>query len=342
MNKIQEQDIKEFANGFKLSNELENSTFLITGATGLIGSTLIHCLLALNIGIEIYAPLRNREKALSMFECEELKHIKIMECDLSTCDYSALDGIDHIVHCAAPTSSKFFIEKPAETVGIILDSTKRLLDYAKANRIKSFVFLSSLEVYGSFDSAEDRITEDKQGYIKIEDIRSCYPMAKRMTENLCHIYAMEYDVPVKTARLTQTTGAGISRDDNRVIAQFARLAAENKDIILHTTGESARPYCYITDAIDAILTILLKGQKGESYNVANEHTYISAKDMAYFVKENCNPNISVRIELNDNMGYAAPSKLNLSTDKIKKLGWVPKHGLLEIFRKLTDYIKSDI
>ena len=153
-------------------------------------------------------------------------------------------------------------------------------------------------------------------------------------ENLRCLYAKQYDVPVKVARLTQTTGAGLSKDDNRVIAQFARLAAKGQDIVLHTTGEAARPYCYTTDAITAILYILLKGEAGEAYNVANEDTYISAKGMAEFLRDNFNPSISVRVELNDNMGYAPVTKLKLSSQRLRSLGWCPKMGLKDIFRSL--------
>ena len=100
------------------------------------------------------------------------------------------------------------------------------------------------------------VTEEVQGYLDPMAVRSSYPMAKRASENLCCLYASEYGVPVMIARLTQTTGAGIAKDDNRIIAQFAKLASQGKDIVLNTTGESARPYCYTTDTISALLFIL--------------------------------------------------------------------------------------
>ena len=205
--------------------------------------------------------------------------------------------------------------------------------------MKSFVYLSSLEVYGSVYDDTVPVTEDAQGYLDPMSVRSSYPMAKRATENLCCLYAHEYQVPVKVARLTQTTGAGIAKDDNRVIAQFTRLAAEGKDIVLHTTGESARPYCYTTDAISGILYILLKGVNGEAYNVANEETYISARGIAEYLKANVNPDIEVRVELNDNMGYAPVTKLRLDTAKLQSLGWKPYYDLKDIFQRLTEYLK---
>ena len=248
--------------------------------------------------------------------------------------------IDFIIHCAAPTASKYFIEHPVETFDVIYSGTKVLLDYARKRQIKGFVYLSSLEVYGEIYDDSNPVFEESQGYLDVMAVRSSYPMAKRAAENLCCLYAAEYGVPVMVARLTQTTGPGIALNDNRVIVQFARLAAYGNDIVLHTTGESARPYCYTIDAISAIIFILLKGNPGEAYNVANEDTYISAKDMAEFVRDNYNPSIAIRVELNDNMGYAPVTKLKLSTSKLRSLGWEPKYNLSCIFSRLIEYLRD--
>ena len=340
MNKIVEEDVSVFAKDFALSGQLTKSTFLVTGATGLIGSSLIRCLLALDEQIKIYAPVRNLKKAEALFDEWQKEYIQFVECDLVEYDYGLLEKIDYIVHCAAPTSSKFFVEHPVETSEIIVDGTKKMLQLARQKQVKGMVYLSSLEVYGELHDDSCPIKEDFQGYLDPMSVRSSYPMAKRATENLCCLYASEYNVPVKIARLTQTTGAGIAKDDSRIIAQFARLAAQGRDIVLHTTGESARPYCYVTDSVSALLYVLLKGTSGECYNVANESTYISARDMAEYIHEHINPNSQVRIELADNMGYAPPTKLRLDTKKLKDLGWQPRYGLKEIYERLIKYLKS--
>lgn len=339
MNKIQREDIQDFVSSFPLRELLHNRTILITGATGLIGSNLVHCLLALDCKIKVVAPIRDLKKAVRIFSQNELENIRLIECDIVSYSYDALCDIDFIIHCAAPTASKYFIEHPVETFDVIYSGTKVLLNYARKRQIKGFVYLSSLEVYGEIYDDSKPVCEDSQGYLDIMAVRSSYPMAKRAAENLCCLYAAEYGVPVMVARLTQTTGAGIALDDNRVIAQFARLATYGNDIVLHTTGESARPYCYTTDAVSAILYILFKGQKGNVYNVANENTYISARDMAEFVRVNFNPSIKVRVELNNDMGYAPVTKLNLSTEKLKGLGWLPRYGLYEIFDRLIKSLR---
>ncbi len=337
-NQILAEDVRCFAEKFELREFFRGMSFLITGATGLIGSVLIRCLLAFDEDVRIIAPVRNEEKARSIFGKDAVR-IELITCDLLAFNYNSLGTVDYVIHCAAPTASKFFVEHPVETFDTILRGTSLLLEYARQNPVKSFVYLSSLEVYGSICDDSSPVKEEVQGYLDPIRVRSSYPMAKRATENLCSLYNNEYGVPVKIARLTQTTGAGIANDDNRVIAQFSRLAAEGKDIVLYTSGEAARPYCYTTDAISAILFILLKGKSGEAYNVANEETYISARGMAVYLREHFNPSINVRIEQNDNMGYAPVTKIRLNTEKLKALGWSPQYGLKEIFERLTASMK---
>ena len=335
------EDVNEFAEQFELGELLRNKAFLITGATGLIGSVMIKCLLALNkkknLGIKIVALVRNMEKAKAVFD-EDFSLIDFKQLELNKIIVDSIGTeIDHIIHLASPTASKFFVEHPVETLRTSIEGTSAVLEYAKEAKVEGMVFASSLEVYGT--NEDDRLIDEQfQGYVNPLDVRSSYNMGKRAVECLCHSYAKEYQVPVKIARLTQTTGAGVAEDDNRVIVQFARLAAKGEDIILHTKGESARPYCYTTDAISAILYILLRGKVGEAYNVANEDTYISAKGMAEYLKDNFNPNINVQIVLLNGMGYAPVTKQRLSSAKLMDLGWKPQFGLNSIFRRLINSI----
>lgn len=339
MNKIQIEDIRYFAKSFTLADELSDGKFMVTGATGLIGSTLVHCLLSLNKNIEITCPVRNLDKARTMF-CDESPKIHLVECDLV--DYlknlDIKEKFQYIIHCASPTVGKYMTEHPIETYMLAIDSTHSILEYARNTEGCNVLYVSSLEYYGQ--NFDDRIiTEDMLGYIDNTAPRSSYPLGKRAAEFLCVAYAKQYDVNVKVARLTQTFGAGVAFDDNRVFAQFARSVIAGTNIILHTKGESAKPYCYTTDCISAILYILLKGENGGSYNVANQETYISIRNMAEFVRENFNPAIRVIIDENLNMGYAPITKLNLSTEKLRALGWKPQYNLKDMFRRLIDSLK---
>ena len=337
MSEILNQDIDAFYKSFLLKNEFDGASFLITGATGLIGSTLVRCLLCLNSNIRITIPVRNGEKAEFLFGNKN-HCLKIVVCDLQDYLNNLHEEFDYIVHLASPTAGKYMVEHPVETYSLAIESTKSILEYSRKVKVKSFVYVSSLEYYGQ-NNNDDKINEDFVGFIDYSSMRSCYPLGKRAAEYLCKAYAHEFGVPVKIARLTQTFGAGMNADDNRVFAQFARSIIKGDDIILHTAGESAKPYCYTVDCVSAILYIILKGEKGEAYNVANQETYISIKDLAIFLRDYFNPYIQVKVEEHPEMGYAPVTKLRLSAHKLESLGWKPHYNLQQMFGRLIDSMK---
>ena len=326
-------DIQEFKATFPLTDELRGARVCITGSTGLIGSMLVRCLLALDADITLLLPVRNIRKARTMF-ADGLQHIELEETPDLTAWTKTLDSdIDYIVHCASPTAGSFMTEHPVETFTLAVDTTRNLLDYMRRKNVKSFVFISSLEYYGQ-NHDDAIISEEYLGHLDMTSPRSSYPLAKRSAEFLCSMYAREYGMAAKVARLTQTFGAGVASDDNRVFAQFARSIKDGRDIVLHTTGESAKPYCYTTDCVSAILHIMLKGQKGEAYNVANDDTYISIRDMAELLRRQFNPAVRVIIEQHPEMGYAPVTRLHLSSEKLRALGWSPRYSLVEMFSRL--------
>lgn len=316
---------------------MNNSRFLITGATGLIGSALVRYLMAHYDGIHFILPVRNKAKAEKLFGTDSNAHIE--ECDLLTTDYEFAGDVDYIIHCAAPTSSAYFVEHSVETYNAVFLPSLHLLQYATRHVVKGMVFLSSLEVYGSVADEGKALSEESLGNIDLTSPRSSYPLAKRAVEHLCALYAHQYQVPVTVARLTQTTGAGVTCEDNRVINSFCRSAFLGEDIVLHTTGESSRPYCHLDDAISAILILLKKGVGGETYNVANNATCISARDLAFFIKEHINPGINVKIELKTDVPYAPPTHIRMSTSKLESLGWDAQHSLLDICRDVCDHYR---
>jgi nucleoside-diphosphate-sugar epimerase len=341
-NRVLEEDVRQFVGHFELWKQLKDRTFLITGATGLIGSVMIKCLQELNrqreLDIKVLAVVRNLEKAGLVLGPED-KNLKFLKTDLKDINADSIGRkVDYVIHLASPTAGRFMEENPVETFDLAYQSTYALLSFAKQTIVKSMVYVSSLEYYGQVLDGR-LITEDMQGYVDPVSSRSSYPMGKRAAEYLCYAFSKEYGISAKVARLTQTFGAGISASDNRVFAQFARSIIKGEDIVLHTTGESAKPYCYTMDCIAAIFYILLKGKSGEAYNVANQDTYISIRDLAEFMKQHFNPNIDVRVELNENMGYAPVTKLRLSAQKLMALGWQPRYGLEEMFERLIMYLK---
>lgn len=334
-------------------NILENNTtILITGATGFIGSLLVKTLAGWDRedAVRLVLPVRNKAKAVSMYG-EKMKQINltVFESDAESltaeklCQYGI--SVDYIIHCASVTESSEMISHPAEVMDGIILGTRNVLEIARKHRIKSMVYLSSMEVYGIVSEEERPVTEEHLGKVELFSPRSCYPIGKRAAEHYCYIYFREYGVPVKIARLSQIFGKGVREDDNRIFMQFARAIKEKTDIVLHTTGESVGNYCESMDAVRAILTILEKGKNGEAYNIVNEKNTMRIRDMAELAAHKiAGGEIRVTYETQNAgiYGYAPSTGLRLSSEKLRKLGWQPSKSLEQMYMDLLDDLQWNL
>lgn len=273
----------------------------------------------------------------------ELDNIELIVGDI-TFPININKKVDWIFHCAAVTTSKLMIEKPVETLSTAIEGTKNILELACKNECKSMVYISSMEMYGTFNNSDTEITEDKIGYINPLKVRSNYPESKRLCENMCVAYMREYGVKVKIARLAQTFGAGILPGENRVFAQFAKSVISGRDIVLHTRGLSEGNYCYTRDCVLGLFIILLYGENGEAYNVANPKSHTTIAEMAHMVADKIsNGKIKVIYDIpKDNVfGYAEDTKMKLNSDKLQALGWTPEIGLEDAYKRMIEQMKIE-
>lgn len=319
---------------------LNNKTIFITGATGLIGKAVVRYIIKNYPTATVIACVRNEQKAKKIFSDIESR-ITIYVSDVKKIVPVDM-GVDYVIHCASITNSKAFVEMPVDVINESIIGTENVLKFAVVNNIKGFVFLSTMETYG-FSDEERKICEDAPSYLDTMNVRSCYPISKRLCENMCVAYCSQYGLPINVLRLTQTFGNGVDYNDTRVFAEFARCVIENKDIVLKTKGETKRCYLDVDDAVTAILTILTNGTSGQAYNVANESTYCSIYEMAKLVAS-LNSKISVKIEAGNSTanGYAPTLKSNLSCAKLNKLGWKAEFGLRETFVKMINDMGGNV
>lgn len=335
-NPVRQKDLEELIQN-PIFKEFRGATVMVTGATGLIGSEIVLSLLLFG-GVNVVALVRNPEKAKKVFEgVLDSPNLEIVVQDINNPICYESD-VHYIVHTANTTSSQEMVTKPVETNLTIINGTKNVLEFAKEKQVKALCYLSSLEVYGDVVS-EEEISEDYLGSLDLTNPRSSYPEGKRMAENLCASYASEYGVNAKIARLTQTFGAGVTQDDNRVFAQFAKSVIQKENIVLHTEGKTLKNYCYLTDTVSAILTLLIKGKSGEIYNVANPNTAISIRKLAEMLAAKYGTKVVV--QLDSTRGYANSVKIKLSTKKLENLGWSPKIGIEEMFEKLIESLRDE-
>lgn len=274
-NRIAAEDLEQISSAeFIPWEQLRNGTILVTGATGLIGYTLVSALLYVDkvkkLNLKVIVLVRDENKAQQRFQGMEERPGALQYCVGTVEQLPMIEGsIDYIVHAASQTASAEFIHHPVETIRTAVNGTENLLELARAKESHGFVYLSSMEVYG-YPAKGHKVKESEIGALPPLDLRNSYPLSKQVCENLCCAYAAEYEVPAMIIRLTQTFGAGVHYQDKRIFAYFARCVMEKKDIVLKTKGETERSYLYSADAATAILTVLLKGKPGQAYNAADE------------------------------------------------------------------------
>ena len=323
--------------------DMLGASVLITGATGFIGSALVRSLIAAsmkhNLGLRIIGTGRNIEKGRALIELYGMDVFIENDIRQPFSNDKLPYSIDYIFHCASITQSIDMVSKPVDVITTAVDGTRNMLELARIKQCKSFVYLSSMEVYGQ--TGLDEVSETDLGYWDLSRYRTSYPESKRLCENLCVAFTGQYGIPVKIARLALTFGAGISQDssDSRVAVQFAKKAVSGEDIELHTSGNSIINCCYTSDAVLGLLTLLLKGKEGEAYNVANPAAAAKVREMAEVAASVVGDGkVKVIIKIPDDAleyGYAPDNGYTLNVDKLKSLGWQPSYGLADMFRRMV-------
>ena len=205
------------------ADNLRNKNILITGASGLICSSIIDLLMRYNeqgTHISIYAMSRNEKYAHKRFEAYWGNPLFSFICHNVIEPFSLDIPFDYMVHGASNASPKRYATDPVGTMKSNLGGGSNLLELAKEKKAR-LLYISSGEVYGEGDGSD--FTEDYSGYVDCLNPRACYPSSKRASETLCVSYKEQYGVDVVIARPCHIYGSDIERDD-RAFAQFLRKA----------------------------------------------------------------------------------------------------------------------
>ena len=305
-------------------NVPQEGNILITGATGLIGSCLVDLLMRHSF-CHIYAMGRNSQRAEQRFadywQQPRFHFIRHDICQSLECT----ENFHYIIHAASNASPNFFQQSPVEVMKSNLDGLCHLMEYGLRHQMKRMVYISSGEVYGEGDGSV--FTEESSGYIDILSPRACYPSSKRAAETLCASYCQEYGAQIVIARPCHTYGPYFTESDNRVYAQFIRNILNDEDIVMKSRGEQFRSWLYVVDCAVAMLLLLTKGNSGEAYNVANEESNITIRQLAEEIAKIGNK--KVVFDLAENGNTTPITKAVFSTEKLNQLGWKPLFSIEE-------------
>jgi UDP-glucuronate decarboxylase len=324
---------------------LAGKSVMITGGSGFLASYLMKSLLFASdlhgLRLKLICVARSMNSVQTRL-VDYLSHpgLLVVKHDIAQPLPTDFPEAAFIIHSASQASPKYYGVDPVGTLMANTAGTMYLLDHAVRHQASGFLFFSSGEVYGLPAHPEQLVTELDYGYVDPIQVRSCYAESKRIGETMCAAWAQQHKVHASVVRPFHTYGPGMMLDDGRVFADFVADVLACRDIVLKSDGLAKRPFCYIADATEGFLTVLLKGATAQAYNVANPGTEISMLDLACTVADLFpERGVGVRFDIPPASNAYLKSPIARSCPSIAKinaLGWQPKVGIAEGFKRTIE------
>ena len=332
-----------------ISLEWENLTgksFLISGASGLIGSFLVDVLMFRNSKhnqrIKIHALGRNPESAKRFSSYAGNDDFTFTACDINK-PLDVNGRYDFVIHLASNTHPLAYSSDPVGTITANIIGLNNLLGFAHSHGTERFVFASSVEVYGVNRGDTEYFSEDYCGDIDISKARSGYCEAKRCGETLCQSYIQQYGLDVVILRFAKTYGSTMRAGDSKVIPQFIHKGLAHEDIVLKSAGNQLFSYCYAADAVSGLLTVLLRGKNGTAYNVADSESEITLKNLAGIVAEYSGTKVIFEIpDEIERRGYTLMDKALIDSSRLKSLGWSARYDIKTGIKRTLDILSTSL
>lgn len=342
---IEEEDIRQIKEHVD-ATFFYGKTILITGSTGFIGRNLVRFFTSIvkEAGAgKVIALCRDTVKANEVFR--QIMDDKFLEIICQNI-YSMIkiDGeIDYIIHAASIASTGLFESNAVDVIKANILGTCNLLEVAKEKKVKGFLFLSSGAIYGDDSDAQHDVTEDEYYSIDSMKVKNCYALSKKMGENACISYWKQYGVPAKIVRIAHTYGPGIDLNDGHIYSDFTKAVLRGENILIKGTGIAQRPFCYITDAIEAFCVIIVRGEIGQAYNMANNNEIYAIRDLAYKLSKDIfkAKKLEVNFLNSKDSSRKIENEVSIDTRKLENLGWCPSVNIEEGFVKTVNSFVND-
>lgn len=334
---LYQEDIHNILNTID-TDELSGKTFLVTGATGMVGVMLIDVLMQLP-HTKVIAVGRSKAKAQNRLgEYYDNSNFNFIEQDVQV-PFSEDLKVDYIIPLASNTHPMAYSQYPIETMLINIEGARNALDLAVSCNA-TVVYPSSVEIYGNSEEGHFFV-ENSNGKLNLANSRACYTESKRSCEALCQSYRSERNVKMKIVRLCRIFGPTMLMSDTKASSQFIIKAINNEDIVLKSEGNQYFSYIYVADAVAAILYVLLNGQDGEAYNISNLDTNVHLKDFANQCALYNNRKVLFDLPSEaEKKGFSIASTAILVNHKLLSLGFVPLYNLREGIKRTIEILKT--
>lgn len=225
---------------------------LVAGAAGFIGYHLCERLLADGhevVGLDNFCTGQRRNIA----DLSQRRLFSFLEHDLGSA--VALEGrLDLVYDLACPASPVDFAPRSLEILEVCSRGVWNLLELCRAAGAR-LVHASTSEVYGDPDPAHHPQREEYWGHVNPIGPRACYDEGKRFAEALIVNYRRRYGVETRIARIFNTYGPRMRRDDGRVLPNFIAQALANRPLTIHGDGSQTRSFCYVTDLVEGLVRL---------------------------------------------------------------------------------------
>ena len=336
-NALYQQDLRNIVSMPGIET-LHGKTILITGATGMVGTHLIDALMLLG-DVKVYAVGRDKNRAMdrlgSYYDSPLFTFVEQDVCNKFPSDIKP----DIIIPLASNTHPLAYSQYPVETMLINIKGAEHALNLAVETGA-TVLYPSTVEVYGNA-IGEDTFSEDYTGKLNLSTSRSCYTESKRSAEAMCQSFIAEKGAKVKILRLSRLFGPTMLMTDSKASSQFIKKALAHEDIILKSEGNQLFSYTYITDAVRAMLHVLIYGEVGTAYNISCESCDVRLKEFAGLCAQYNGKDVIFELPSEtERKGFSVAQKAVLDNSRLRSIGWTPLYNMKEALWRTLDIIAS--